>query len=207
MGHPDVRSDDPMALQEAAVPAQHRADVPLLHPSGERSGASDGARPVASADANPAVHLALHHPAGADAGRSAVHAPERAEAQAVPLVELGPCKPDVAPSAERSDGAAVPHHALLVRAVLWSDEYQASPLELRVLSAFLSQASQLSPRVRKASEPRVRVFLPPPQVVRWPRAFQVLALPASQLLREVQEVFRPSMAGSPRPPVVRPIAA
>jgi hypothetical protein len=176
MGLPDVRSADPMVLPEAAVPAQRRADVPLHHPWDARSGASDGVRPVASADANPAVHLALHHPAGADAGRSAVHAPERAEAQAVPPVEPGPCKPDAVLSAERSDGAAVLRHALLVRAVLWSDEYQASPLELRVLSAFLSQASQLSPQVRKASEPRVRVSLPPRQVVRWPRAFRVLAL-------------------------------
>ena len=147
-----MQSDGPRVLPEEAGRVLRRADAPFLHPWGVRSDASDGVRQAASSDENPEVHLEVHLDPDADAGRSAVHAQERAEAQAVPPDEPAPYKPAADPSAERSGGAVVLHRALLVRAALMlSDVYQASPLKLRVLSASLSQASQLSPRVRKAS--------------------------------------------------------
>jgi len=152
----DVQSDGPTVLPEEAGQVLRRADAQSLHPWGVRSDASVGARPDASlTDANPEVHLELHPAPDADAEKSAVHAPERAEAQAVPPDEPAPYKPDAVPSAGRSGGAVVLHHALLARAALrLSDGYQASPLKLRVLSASRSQASQPSPQVWKASGPR-----------------------------------------------------
>ena len=99
---PDVQSDGPTVLPEEAVQVLRRADAQSLHPWGVRSDASVGARPDASlTDANPEVHLAVRLDPDADAGRSAVHAQERAEAQAVPLDEPVRYKPDEVPSAER----------------------------------------------------------------------------------------------------------
>jgi hypothetical protein len=99
---PDVQLDGPTVLPEEAGQVLRRVDAPSLHPWGVRSDASDGVRPDASlTDANPEVHLELHPAPDADAGRSAVHAQERAEAQAVPPDEPVRYKPDEVPSAER----------------------------------------------------------------------------------------------------------
>jgi hypothetical protein len=203
---PDERSDGPTVLPEEAGQVLHRADAQFLHPSGARLDASVGVHPDATLDANPEVHLAVHLDQDADVGKSAVHALEHAEVQAVPPDVPVPYKPDAVLSAERSAGAVVVHYALLVRAVLRSsDGYQASPLKLRVLSASRSQASQLSPRVRKASGPRASLFRRTPQALPPRLVFRVPARPASQLLREALAVSPPSTAESqPLPPVVRP---
>ena len=105
---PDARLDGRTALPEEAVLVQRQADAPLLRPSDARWGASVGVRPDASADAYPGLP-ALLPVAVADAGRSAVLAPVRAEAQAVPLDEPGPYTPDEVRSAERSIDAVALH--------------------------------------------------------------------------------------------------
>jgi hypothetical protein len=119
MALPDAQSDGPTALPEEAALDQPPTDVQPRRPSGGKSDASDGVRPVASlTDANPAVHLALHPPADAVAGRSAVHEQERAEAQVARPDEPELYKPDAVPSAERSAAAAVLRRVPPVR-VAW----------------------------------------------------------------------------------------
>jgi hypothetical protein len=193
MALPDAPSDGPTVLPEEAALGQRLADVQFLRPSGARSDASDGVRPVASlTDANPAVHLALRHPAVADAGRSAVHEQERAEAEAALPDEPELYRPDAVPSAERSGGAEEVRRVPLVHVAWMSGVCRACHQVLTVTPrASLPQELHVSPLALLTSQPRPPEFLPREPEARPQLASQ--AQRASRLRPEVPQASPPSM--------------